>query len=489
VGTARQYAGFAVSLRNLCVYPVICDIGLSAHIRSAFLWNPAFNIRIFLTNRPLERSSLSQPKTINSRNRKRYHTNFKIAVKLDILPRAEFQRIPKSTRSGFIKADYSDFIGIDKSDLTERIELARKVARSDKALKVYRAYNRIKNTLVSVYSSIKNIGPHLSKYKENIVRTILRVKSALGLGRACRYFNISKSRFHSWLFQLNHDCPSSVIHKCRRKWPAQLTENEQNKMKHAFTDPFFKGWAVYQIAVYSLVHNMLNASVNTWYKYINVLGIHLHHIRKKKQNVGIRSDHPNGVWHMDVTEYRAPNNVKAYIYILIDNFSRFVLNWKVSLLKSGKTCLEMVREGYFKYLEPYSSQSEITTLIADGGSENNNSNVDGFLSQPLIPIKKLIAQKDIRFSNSMVEAFNKILKYRHLFPFEIRDFESLEKHLPNSIREYNEVRPHYAHKFLTPSQVYFGQSINREEIRQRIAEAGKNRIIENRKTSCDICSP
>jgi hypothetical protein len=65
----------------------------------------------------------------------------------NILLQAELCRIPKPTRSGFINSDFSYIVGVDNSARMERIELARKVARSDKALKVYRACNRIKNTL------------------------------------------------------------------------------------------------------------------------------------------------------------------------------------------------------------------------------------------------------------------------------------------------------------------------------------------------------
>jgi hypothetical protein len=233
-----------------------------------------------------------------SRKRRRYHTELKIRAKYGLLTPVEKASLPKSTHHGFVNDNYSDFVGNDKpSDMDERIEFVRKMARSKKVFKVYQAYNRIKNTIISIYSSIKNIRPHLSKYKEKIVRTILRVKSVLDLDRACRYFSISKSRFHSWLFQLSHICPSSIIHKCRRKWPNQLTEKEQNTMKSVFSDPFFKGWAIYQIAIHSLLNNLLSASANTWYKYINVLGIHLHRIRKAKQKTGIRSDRLNGLAH------------------------------------------------------------------------------------------------------------------------------------------------------------------------------------------------
>ena len=76
--------------------------------------------------------------------------------------------------------------------------------------------------------------------------------------------------------------------------------------------------------------------------------------------------------------------------------------------------------------------------------------------------RKLIAQKDIHFSNNMIEAFNKTLKYRHLFPNNIATFEGLEKHLVKCIPEYNNIRPHWAHKYLTPAQVYFGKTIDIE---------------------------
>jgi hypothetical protein len=90
----------------------------------------------------------------------------------------------------------------------------------------------------------------------------------------------------------------------------------------------------------------------------------------------------------------------------------------------------------------------------------------------------------------MIEAFNKKLKYQHLFPAAIIDYHSLEKHLEKSINEYNTVRPHHAHakKYLTPSQVYFGESVDVEKIKKQLEQARKLRISENRKAVCPGCS-
>ena len=423
-----------------------------------------------------------------SRKRNRYNTNVKLAVQLDILPGYLKQLIPKSTISGIKNTDLSDIISLDDDDfLQERIELAKKIIKSENLYKIYKACNRIKNMLIIIFSSIKNSKSHFKKFRKNIVETIVRVKDVLGLERACRYFRISVSCFYSWLHQVQNVCTSSAFNICRRKWPLQLTENEQNTMKECLSNPFYKGWAIYQIAVHSLLQNVLAASVSTWYKYIRIFGLHVYNIRKRKQKVGIRANNPNLIWHMDVTVYKTSDNRKAYIYILIDNFSRYILQWRVSLSLAGATVLNMLRSAYVKYLVPLPKDYDPTVLLSDGGSENNNKDVDDFLSQPHIPIMKLIAQKDIECSNSMVEAFNKTLKYHHLFPYEIRDYESLEKHLEKCIPEYNNVRSHYAHKYRTPSQVYFGHSVDLQELQKRLLSAQRNRIIENRNSSCTVC--
>jgi putative transposase len=193
----------------------------------------------------------------------------------------------------------------------------------------------------------------------------------------------------------------------------------------------------------------------------------------------------------------------TFLHILIDNFSRFIISYKTALFLSGAICMNMIRDAYRKYLKPTLFKTTIgaqlmlstaqqkeseTLLICDGGPENNNKHVDGFLEQTIIPVRKLIAQKDIKFSNSLVEAFNKTLKYRHLFQHDITDFESLNKHLDKFIPEYNNIRPHCAHKYLTPAQAYFGQAVDLKKIKKQYEKARKNRLLENKKVICPVCS-
>ena len=126
--------------------------------------------------------------------------------------------------------------------------------------------------------------------------------------------------------------------------------------------------------------------------------------------------------------------------------------------------------------------------MVDGGSENNNQQVDSALAEPTVSIRKIIAQKDIHFSNSIIESVNKIVKYRQLYLYDIPDFRSLEKHLDRFVPVYNNIRPHISLGGLTPKEALLGIKLNKEQIRDQFQEAREERIRINRQYSCGICS-
>jgi hypothetical protein len=75
-------------------------------------------------------------------------------------------------------------------------------------------------------------------------------------------------------------------------------------------------------------------------------------------------------------------------------------------------------------------------LVVDDGPENNGC-VNDFMSVPGIQMKKLIAQVDIRQSNSMIEAANKRMKYDYLFTEQLPDFHATKTYLSSAIKSFN----------------------------------------------------
>ncbi len=387
--------------------------------------------------------------------RHRYHTGIKLACKMNLLPPDTVSKIPKSTLHRFRYSDYSDLFGIELAGKLESNELIIKellLCRS--ALAAAKGIIRIKNTIIKIRESALS---GIQRMKE-IVSVINDIRDSIGLDSACEHFSISRSTFHSWNFQVKHYCFDSFFGKCVKRWPNQLSLSSIEKIKVLCEGDMFRGWPLVSIAHYARRTGLLNISIHTWYKYAKLIGISTKPPRcLKKHRNGIRALYPNQFWHADVTVFRTLDNTKAYIYLVVDNFSRAILSWRVSLKLSAETRLDTIREAYERYISSdINDSSPDVQLIVDGGSENNNSVVVEYINSPGISIKKIIAQQDIIFSNSMVEAVNKIVKYRSLFLQDIPDVHALQKHLEKFIPVYNDIRPHCSLKGLTPSEVLAG---------------------------------
>ena len=108
---------------------------------------------------------------------------------------------------------------------------------------------------------------------KEIISVINDVKESVGFDIALHLFNISKSTFYSWSFQVKHYCHDSFFGKCIRRWPNQLPLSSVEIIKSLCNDDIFKGWPMVSIAFYARREKILNVSVNTWYKYARLIGI------------------------------------------------------------------------------------------------------------------------------------------------------------------------------------------------------------------------
>ena len=342
-----------------------------------------------------------------------YHSNIKIAASLDILPNELKRTIPKSSLNRFRNTDFSSLLGYkENQDFTENITIMKEFLQSKTAIKLFTAALRIRDVKISILSRLQQSSLSKLQMKAMIITAVNRVKDTLGQGKVLRFFGITSYKYHSWSNEIKHKCIDSPIHKCMRLWPNQLSKKEVTKMKSLLTDPAYSSWSITSLAYYALKNNTLSACVSTWYKYAGILGItrSTARNRRKDKKTGIRAAETNKIWHMDVTVFKTMDNVKAYIHILMDNFSRYILNYRVSLELRAQTTFEMLKESYYEHI--HSDGNSNIELITDGGPENNNNIVNSFIEMPDISIKKLTALVDINFSNSMIESYNKLLKYR-----------------------------------------------------------------------------
>ena len=191
------------------------------------------------------------------------------------------------------------------------------------------------------------------------------------------------------------------------------------------------------------------------------------------------------LWHAVITELQTADGRTSYIYLVMDNFSRYITSWRVADKVCAKVRIETFEETIINAgIKP--KQKTKTELIVDGGTENNNKSVETLLEK--YPVDKLVAMKDILKSNSMIESLNKLLKYSYLYPRKTRNEEELVKIMRKIVvPDYNDKRPHGSLFGLTPGESYGRKTVNFKKIREKMIEAHHKRIAFNQTHACYGC--
>lgn len=205
-------------------------------------------------------------------------------------------------------------------------------------------------------------------------------------------------------------------------------------------------------------------------------------VKRPKRYFPLLADAALKVLHQDVTLFKTTNGIKHYVYVIRDNFSRAILACKIATECNS----EIARQTLETVSQRFNLIEQPGTLITDGGMENKGK-VEEWLHKPGMLWQKLVAQLDIVQSNSMVEAANKILKYRFLYTTPVADTAALTSILERAVNSYNNMPNAQLHG-LTPNEAIAGARPDKYHFRTQIAIAQKRRITENQDYPCNnIC--
>ncbi|MEE8165492.1 MAG: integrase core domain-containing protein, partial [Myxococcota bacterium] len=120
------------------------------------------------------------------------------------------------------------------------------------------------------------------------------------------------------------------------------------------------------------------------------------------------------------------------------------------------------------------------------GSENVNGDVDNLLDGE--EWTRVLAQVEVTFSNSMIEAFWRSLKHSWLYLHSLDSMAALRRLIGFYVTAHNEVMPHSAFHGQTPNEVFFGIG---DEVPKKLADARtaarEKRLKENRSSACGAC--
>jgi putative transposase len=411
-----------------------------------------------------------------------YHSDIIIQYKLGMLAKEVIKQIPSSTIDNWKNRDTCRLFGLDYvHDFQDNFKMMKDIMAKKSLLKAAKAVYFIYCSYVKVMDTVKNKHKIFRQSKDIVINTIDRVKDIIGQKRAMKAFGISYQQFYAWKNKIT--CKLYPVVLCRKKYHNQLTAKEVNTISEYLKKPEFRHWSITSVFFQILREKAAFFSQTTFYNYVNRLQLQRAKPEKKKYYKGIRADGPKKILHADVTIYRPLDHSRVYLYFLVDNFSRFILTWKASLEYSAKIAFENISEAYNKYdlgeVPPY------IELITDGGSENKGA-VEDFVNRPNSNILKLIAQTDTIFSNSMVEAVNKRIKYDFLFTVNLLNIEQVKIYLSWAVDQYNK-KHHSALLGLTPNEVFNGMLPDKDMFKPAMKQAAIKRKEINMGQDCLNC--
>ena len=167
---------------------------------------------------------------------------------------------------------------------------------------------------------------------------------------------------------------------------------------------------------------------------------------------------------------------------MIDNFSRRILAWRVAdtfaPINSVTVLLDASRGA--------AASDTGLVVLADAGVENVNAQVDELIHTGVL--RRGLAFTELKFSNSMIEAWWRSLKHQWLFLHSLDSVSTVRRLVAFYVDEHNRVLPLSAFRGQTPDEMYFGTGAAvPADLRSRAAAARRTRVEANRSASCETC--
>lgn len=400
-----------------------------------------------------------------------------------LLPEEFRKQIPSSTISDFRNRNYSNYYGYQHRNIIQQaLDYHELYAKYEKLNKMLFCLSK---SWISISKSILPIIHKNKHFSEQLINETQRLFTVLHKKTALKIFGFTPSGFQ-YRISKTLSCLGSPIELCIKRTAQQLSISETSKITQLFQNPKFKCWPMSSLYYEGLRGLNLNIGLSTFYKYAHLLNLSRKFIIPKEKKIGIQSEKPNEYLHVDTTFYHhLDSGKKAAIVFVSDNFSRFIMGYHVNLNHNSKNVYTALTGAIQTIHKHHPDHRCLTTLVADGGSENNNKTIDQLIQATKKPLfQKVIAKKDIAYSNSPIEAINKIAK-RYLRFYKPRTLEELEKVVLFIIQDYNTLRPHGSLKGLTPLEAYSNKPPL--DFKPQMKASRIARIQENKKNLCIKC--
>ena len=396
--------------------------------------------------------------------------------------------VPRSTAAGWIKNNPKAIVSIQQFNPNPPEQLQE---LQQEAVRLRAQIAKLRALLRLVFLILRLSGFKLERYripdpknKSKLFQAVDRATAVFPKRSVLAVIGLSYSRYHSWT---NADiCQLTDLPSCPKSHPNQLTGDEVATMRDMVEDKSLRHLTTCALVRLARKLGRVYASQSCWFRIIRKHGWKRprYRIYPAKPKVGIRAVNPNEIWHIDTSILKLIDGTRVYMHAIIDNFSRRILAWCVDpTFDTGVTAKLIVQAA--KGLKE-TTEHAVPQVYMDSGVENINADVAALIEANTI--KRVLAQVDIHFSNSMIESWWRQLKHQWLFLNTLDSVATVRKLVEFYVQQHNEHVPHSAFEGQTPDEMYFATGADvPEKLKAARLLARHARRETNLARSCSAC--
>ena len=171
-----------------------------------------------------------------------------------------------------------------------------------------------------------------------------------------------------------------------------------------------------------------------------------------------KTKRPHQMWATDASYFRVVGWGYYYLVTVMDDYSRFILAWKLQQDMSANSLIEVVQEAVDAMGMTDVPVEDRTRLLSDNGAGYVSKAFRNYLR--LVGIGHILAAPFHPQTNGKIERYHRSIKGElSLLPYEVPS--QLERAITDFVDYYNYRRYHKALSNVTPADVLYGR---REEI-------------------------
>jgi transposase InsO family protein len=413
--------------------------------------------------------------------KRKYHPLVVLLYASNMLNKEQTKQIPKTTRAYWNEFDHNNYYGADWAEkYIDQFDQIKEVYASSFLFKSMVFMVQARQGFMKIIQEVKESKTLIRKHAQAMVKSVdfMRKKTKLKVDSICKYLDISRD----WYFKQKKKvvCQMNPLNVCFRRHPNQLTLKESSTIESIVMHPKNVGRTLTTLYYESLRKDMIACAKSTFFNYANAHGYKRPIYPKQKRKKGLKASRIFEWLHIDVTYVPTLNDGMQKVAFVKDNFSKAILHYGSTDKKAGSI---FIRDLFIETFKKYNLMSftEDIHILSDKGSENKGfftEWIDSLDAPPLV--KKITAKSDgFPFSNSMSESTHSIYKTEFL---RKKVSNTQLEHLDNLDRfvvYYNDERYPTDHFSYTSKEVLNGEIPNRDQFKEQISNARKERVRIN----------